>query len=59
MYYREEEMEGFNPKTNEKTTYTRHTLYLEEELPIGEQYSELIKSILEDNTYASKQKCSY
>ena len=59
MYYREEEMEGFNPKTNEKTTYTRHTLYLEEELPIGEQYSELIKSILEENTYASKQKCSY
>ena len=54
MYYKEEGKEGFNPKTNEKTTYIRHTLYLEEELPIGEQYSELVKSILKDNPHASQ-----
>lgn len=54
LYFNEYEKEGYNPKTCEKTCCMRHTLYLEEELPIGEEYSELVKKIIKDNKNARK-----
>ncbi len=44
MYYRAEQRQGFNPKTNETTLFTRNMLHMD--LPIGQEYSELIKRIL-------------
>ena len=54
MYFRDEERTGYNPKTKEQVTCLRRTLYLENELPIGEQYAEFIQSILNTNRDASK-----
>lgn len=52
MFFKEVEKEGFNPKTKEKTSCIRRTLYLEEELPIGVQYSELVRSVIDDNPHS-------
>jgi hypothetical protein len=49
MYYRHEQLQGFNPVTNETTTYTRRSLHLDLELPIGQDYSRLIATILEES----------
>ena len=49
MYCRHEQRQGFNPVTNETTTYTRRSLYLDLELPIGQDYSRLIATILEES----------
>ena len=49
MYYRHEQRQGFNPVTNETTTYTRRSLHLDLELPIGQDYSRLIATILEES----------
>ena len=49
MYYRNEQRQGFNPVTNETTTYTRRSLHLDLELPIGQDYSRLIATILEES----------
>ena len=46
MYYRAEQRQGFNPKTNETTLFTRNVLHIDMDLPIGQEYSELIKRIL-------------
>lgn len=46
MYYKDVEKDGYNPKTGEHTTCIRRSLYLEKELPIGEQYAELIRIII-------------
>lgn len=46
MYYKDVEKDGYNPKTGEHTICIRRSLYLEKELPIGEQYSELIRKII-------------
>ena len=54
MYFKEMEKEGYNPMTKEHTTCIRRSLYLEEELPIGEPYAELINSIIITNEQASK-----
>ncbi len=54
MYFRDEERAGYNPRTKEQVTCLRRTLYLENELPIGEQYAEFIQSILNTNRNASK-----
>lgn len=48
MYYRYEQRRGYNPVSKESTTYTRRTLHLETELPIGQEYSQLISTIIED-----------
>ena len=48
MYYRDEQREGFNPITKETTSYIRRALHLEMELPIGQDYTELLYAILED-----------
>ncbi|MBO4806870.1 MAG: hypothetical protein J5554_12615 [Paludibacteraceae bacterium] len=49
MYFKEVEKFGFNPQTKEEVTCLRRTLYLEEELPIGEAYADFIREILEKN----------
>lgn len=54
MYYRDEEKDGFNPKTGVHTTCVRRALFLQEKLPIGEKYAELVKSIIHQNPHASK-----
>ena len=46
MYYQNEKREGFNPVTKETTSYTRRTLHVEMNLPIGQQYSSLIGTIV-------------
>lgn len=48
MYYRNEQRQGFNPVTKETTTYTRHALHVEMVLPMGQEYSQLLHTILED-----------
>lgn len=47
MYYRDEQREGFIPVTKETTTYTRRALHVEMDLPIGQEYSQLISAIIE------------
>lgn len=54
MYFRDEERTGYNPKTKEHVTCLRRTLYLENELPIGEPYADFIKSILDANKHEGK-----
>jgi len=54
MYCRDIEKEGYNPLTGEMTRCVRRELYLEEELPIGNDYSELIQNIINSKKYASK-----
>lgn len=49
MYYHNEQRQGFNPVTNEITTYTRRSLHLDMELPIGQDYSIFIATILEES----------
>lgn len=46
MYYHNETREGFNPVTNEKTSYIRRALHVDMDLPIGQEYSNLIESII-------------
>ena len=48
MYYRDEQREGFNPIAKATTSYIRRALHLEMELPIGQDYTELLYAILED-----------
>ena len=48
MYYCSEQRQGLNPITNATTTYTRHALHMEMELPMGQEYSQLLHTILED-----------
>ncbi len=46
MYYRTEQRHGFNPVTSEATSFTRNVLHINNDLPIGQEYSELIMTIL-------------
>lgn len=54
MYFKEMEKKGYNPVTKEHITCIRRTLYLEEKLPIGESYANLINTIIRANDHASK-----
>lgn len=54
MYYRTEQRHGFNPKTNETTLFTRNVLHIDMDLPIGQEYSELIKRILKESNEEKK-----
>lgn len=49
MYFLNEQREGYNPVTNESTSYTRRSLHIEMELPIGQEYSELMKTIIDNS----------
>ena len=55
MYFREEVRQGFNPKTEETTSYTRRALHVETELPIGQEYSAMITKIVEDSNMWDKK----
>ena len=55
MYYRNEQRQGGNPVTKESTSYIRRTLHLEMELPIGQKYSQLLGSILEESNQEDKK----
>ena len=46
MYFRDEQRQGFNPVTKETTSYVRRALHVEMELPTGQEYSQLIKKII-------------
>lgn len=46
MYFRDEQKQGYNPVTRKTTSYTRRSLHLEKELPIGSEYSALIEAIV-------------
>ena len=48
VYFQNEERKGFNPKTKKETVCVRRVLHLEEELPIGEEYSRMIKEIVSE-----------
>lgn len=48
MYFQDEVRQGFNPVANAATTYTRRSLQVEMELPIDQEYSQLITKIIED-----------
>ena len=48
LFYRNEQRQGFNPITKETTSYTRRALHVEIELPIGQEYSKFLYTILED-----------
>ena len=46
MFFKDVERRGFNPITKETVPCIRRELYLEEELPLGEAYSDFIKGII-------------
>lgn len=46
VYYKNEVREGYNPVIREATQYTRHSLHIEMDLPIGSEYSALIEEIV-------------
>ena len=48
VYFQNEERKGFNPKTKKETVCVRRVLHLEEELPIGEEYSRMIREIVSE-----------
>ena len=48
VYFLDEERKGVNPKTKEETVCVRRVLHFEEELPIGEEYSRMIKEIVNE-----------
>ena len=48
MYFRDEQRKGVNPVIKESTTYTRHALHIETELPMGPEYSQFLYTRLED-----------
>ena len=48
MYFRDEERKGFNPMTKEETVCVRRVQHLEEELPIGEEYTRMIGVIVNE-----------
>lgn len=47
IYWKMIGKEGFNPKTQEKTMVQRQQLYINQELPMKEAYSEFIKKFLD------------
>lgn len=49
MFYRDDDRQGFNPITKETTSYKRRMLCVEMELPIGQEYSKLINTVVEDS----------
>ena len=49
VYWESFEKKGFNPITGKEEMAERRVLKVDEELPLREEYSEFIKSLLEDN----------
>lgn len=49
MFFHDELREGYNPITKQTTSYTRRSLRVEMDLPIGQEYSQLISTIVEES----------
>ncbi|MBQ6772265.1 MAG: hypothetical protein IJP44_14975 [Bacteroidales bacterium] len=49
LFFRDEQRQGYNPKTKESVTFNRKALHLIMELPIGQEYSRMIALIMEDS----------
>lgn len=47
LFFRDETKQGYNPKTGETTTCVRRVLHLEDELPMGEQYSDMLRRLID------------
>lgn len=55
LYFRDEQRQGFNPKTNETTSCIRRALHVDMELPTGQEYSAMIAKIVEDSNMWDKK----
>lgn len=55
MYYTDVEKEGFNPVTKQTVPCMRHILHLEEELPIGTDYTVFLSQLLNKNCTDEKK----
>lgn len=53
FYWTDIKKEGFNPITNQKETAIRNELKVDLELPMGNKYSEMIKSLIENGRITS------
>ena len=49
MYYINEVLEGYNPVTKKATSYIKRSLNIEKDLPIGQDYSNLIETIAKES----------
>ena len=47
LFFRDKTKQGYNPKTGETSTCVRRVLHLEEDLPIGEQYSDMLRRLID------------
>ncbi len=54
MYYRDEQRQGYNPKTKETTLCTRRALHVDMELPMGQDYAQLITAIVDESNKEDK-----
>lgn len=54
FYWTDIEKEGFNPKTKQKEIAIRNELKVDMELPMGNEYSELISSLLKNGKLVGK-----
>ena len=57
MYFQDVKKNGYNPITKETVLCSRRTLFLNEGLPVGNEYSTFIRELLKHNTNANEQKC--
>lgn len=54
MYYRDEQRQGYNPKTKETTLCMRRALHVDMELPMGQDYAQLITTIVDESNKEEK-----
>lgn len=54
MYYRDEQRQGYNPKTKETTLCMRRALHIDMELPMGQDYAQLITAIVDESNKEDK-----
>ena len=57
LYFKDVKKNGYNPITKEAVLCSRRTLFLNEELPVGDEYSTFIREFLKHNTNANEQEC--
>lgn len=51
-YFIDKERVGYNPVTRTQNVCVRRSLFVEEELPIGEKYADFIQSLIQKNSHA-------
>ena len=54
MYYQDEQRQGYNPKTKETTLCMRRALHIDMELPMGQDYAQLITAIVDESNKEDK-----